>query len=229
MPARTPLIWPLLALAAFAALLTLVLGDWPPLERADTAISDRFRAYGDAHPGAVSAAHLVTATMGTPAFLAVWLAVTVLLAVRRQWRVAAFTAAVAAVVPALWGLGHAFLDRPRPLDGFVLVDSNGFPSGHTSHAAATAVAGVLLLWPRLGAVGRTAAVGLGVAFAALLGLTRLALVVHWPSDVLGGVLLALAVVPLLAAVTRPRSAAQAPEPGSPPAPGCAAPASPGSG
>ena len=48
-------------------------------------------------------------------------------------------------------------------------------------------------------------VALAAGFALFVGLTRLVLLAHWPADVLGGWLLALAVVPLLArAADRPR-------------------------
>jgi undecaprenyl-diphosphatase len=124
---------------------------------------------------------------------------------------------------------HAALYRPRPLDGFVVIDSNGFPSGHTSHAGATAVAAVLLLWPRLCRAGRAAVVALAAAFAVAVALTRVALLAHWPTDVLGGLLLALAVVPLLATAFTPRGGGPGPGRGSPPAPARAAPASSESG
>jgi undecaprenyl-diphosphatase len=111
---------------------------------------------------------------------------------------------VTVAVPALWGLFHALLHSPRPVDGFVFVDSNGFPSGHTANATAAALVAVLLVWPGAARRARIALVAAAAGFAALIGLTRLALLAHWPTDVLGGWLLALAVVPLLARATAPR-------------------------
>lgn len=202
MSARTPPLLPVLAAVAFLALLGLVAGDWAPLDRADLAVSDRFREYGAASPDTVAVVRVLTDVMSTLSFLAIGLATTALLLAAGRRRDAGFCAAVVVAVPLLWGAMHAALHRPRPADGFVVIDSNGFPSGHTSHAAATAVVAVLLLWPRLRAGGRVAAVILAVAFAAAIGLTRVALLAHWPSDVLGGWLLALAVVPALALALR---------------------------
>lgn len=227
MPTRTRLLWPLLALTGFLALMATVLAGWEPLTRFDRSVSDWFRGYGVDHPGLVSFARVATDVMSTVSFVAVGAAATVLFAARGQAVTARFCAVVTVAVPLLWGVLHALLHRPRPADGFVDIDSNGFPSGHTSHAAATAVAAVLLWWPTLNAVRRVLAVTVAVGFAAAIGLTRVVLLAHWPVDVLGGWLLALAVVPLLAVPFSP--ARPAPEPGSPPVPDPAVRASPGSG
>jgi undecaprenyl-diphosphatase len=64
----------------------------------------------------------------------------------------------------------------------------------------------LLLWPRLGGAGRALVVALGAILAVGVGLTRVALLAHWPSDVLGGWLLGVAVVPALALAFAGRTA-----------------------
>jgi undecaprenyl-diphosphatase len=198
MPATTRPILPAIAAAAFLATLGLVLGDWGPLQRADEALSAQFRSYGTATPGMVSAVRVVTDVMGTLSFVTIGVAATVLLLAARARRAAGLCAAVTVAVPVLWSAAHALLHRPRPADGFVDIDSNGFPSGHTAHATATALVVVLLLWPRLGPAGRATAATIGAAFAVVIGLTRVALLAHWPTDVLGGWLLSLTVVPALA-------------------------------
>lgn len=198
MLARPPLAVPLGALVGFVTLLGLTIAGWPPLDRLDTTISDQFREYGAARPGLVSLIRIGTDVAATGSYLLVGLTATVALAVRGQRRVAGCCAMVTVAVPVFWGLGHWLLHRPRPLDGFVTVASNGFPSGHASNAAAAALLAVLLLWPRRTRAGRLTAVALAGAFAVVVGLTRLALLAHWPTDVLGGWLLALTVVPLAA-------------------------------
>lgn len=198
MIARPPPAVPLLALAAFLALLGLVVGDWAPLDRFDAAVSGAFRAYGETRSGFVAVLRVATDVAATVPFLTAGLAVSVLLAARRDHRRFAFCAIVTTAVPGLWSLMHYLLYAPRPRGGFVVVDSNGFPSGHTSNAAAAALAAVLLLWPRATRPVRVVAVVLAAAFAIFIGATRVALLAHWPADVLGGWLLALAVVPLAA-------------------------------
>ena len=79
--------------------------------------------------------------------------------------------------------------RPRPFalrEVTLLIPTPGdhsFPSGHT--AASFAAAGGLLFMKARGKVP-------ALVLAALIGLSRLYLYVHYPTDVLGGVLLGLA-------------------------------------
>jgi undecaprenyl-diphosphatase len=80
------------------------------------------------------------------------------------------------------------VDRPRP-SGFSL----GYPSGHTTSAAAFAV---ILLYvstrERLHPSARLALQVVAVAGVALVGWARIVLHAHWPTDVLGGMLLGTA-------------------------------------
>jgi undecaprenyl-diphosphatase len=76
-------------------------------------------------------------------------------------------------------------DRARPdvAGRQVAVHSLAFPSGHSANAMAIWLALALLATsPRL----RRPAIGLALAIAFLVGLCRLVLQVHWPSDVVGG-------------------------------------------
>jgi undecaprenyl-diphosphatase len=98
--------------------------------------------------------------------------------------------------------------RPRPpaADWAVHATGHAFPSGH---ATSSAVAAGLLAWGLLTALppaaGRAGAVVCGLAAAAV-GCSRVYLGVHWPSDVVGGWLLACCwlclVVPALTAFVR---------------------------
>jgi membrane-associated phospholipid phosphatase len=226
MIARPPLVLPLAALAGFLVLMVLVVADWVPIERLDLAVSGDFRSYGTANPDLISFVRTATDVAATLPYLAYGLAAVLYFAVTRQRVPAVFCALVTAAIPLLWGAMHWLLHRPRPVDGFVFVDSNGFPSGHTSHAAAAALAAVLLLWHRVGRLGRVVTLLLAVAFALLVGVSRVVLLAHWPTDVIGAYLMALAVVPLLA---RAAPARREPTPPSPAAGPAAAGPRPGDG
>ncbi|MEV1290519.1 phosphatase PAP2 family protein [Micromonospora sp. NPDC049679] len=198
MVVRTPHAVPLLGLVGFVCLLVLVVTGWGPLQRFDGAVSAAAREYGHRHPDLIAVLRVATDVAATLPYLAIGAVLTLVFALRRQRQRAMFCAAVTVMVPALWGLLHWLVYRPRPQNGFVVVASNGFPSGHASNAAAAGVAAVLLLWPVLTRTGRRVVVLLAAAFALFIAATRVALLAHWPSDVVGGWLLALTVVPLLA-------------------------------
>lgn len=197
MPRPRPIL-PVLAAVAFMLLMVLAVSAWHPLAAVDAAIGDWFRRHGTDRPDLIAVVRVVTDAASTVVYLAAGLLLTVVLLVRRQRPAARFVAGVTVAVPILWSLLHRLLADPRPVDGFVTVTTNGFPSGHTSNATAAAVVAVLLCGPLLGRGGRAGLVVAAVGFAVGIGLTRLILLAHWPSQVLGGWLLALAVVPPMA-------------------------------
>jgi undecaprenyl-diphosphatase len=88
------------------------------------------------------------------------------------------------------------VDRPRPpasteIEAFVTAAS--YPSGHTVRAVLMAGLIVAALgWRGRSTVVRIAAGIAGVAFASLVGLARIASGQHWPTDVLGGLMLGVA-------------------------------------
>jgi membrane-associated phospholipid phosphatase len=73
-------------------------------------------------------------------------------------------------------------------------ESRSFPSGHATSSMAFAAAAVTLAWPTR---RRWIVAALAAAFTVLVGLSRVALAVHYPSDVLGGWALAIACVALV--------------------------------
>ena len=83
-------------------------------------------------------------------------------------------------------LQKSLFARPRPIltDHLVEVSSLSFPSGHAANAMATFVAIALLL--PTGARWKWFSVAAAVMLSLLIGLSRIALGVHWPSDVVGG-------------------------------------------
>ncbi len=95
--------------------------------------------------------------------------------------------------------------RPRPPGaGIGPAAGASFPSGHTLNSTVTYGLVALYAWrSRMAPAVRKIVVGLLVAIPFLVGLSRIALGVHYPSDVLGGWLAGMAVVSAVAAVTGP--------------------------
>ena len=131
---------------------------------------------------------------------------------RRREALCALAAGAAASVasPVL----KALLGRPRPAleAGLTSAQGGAFPSGHALASATLVLGALVLLLPaartRAARVRRVAA---GGAFVLLVAVDRVWLGAHWPTDVLGGWLLAGALVALAAALAaRGRPAAGEP-------------------
>ena len=118
-------------------------------------------------------------------------------AIRSGWRAGVVGMALLPV-PLLsfvsYNLVKFLLDRPRPPGPLALVEASGgsFPSGHACLAAATFGALALALAPRLTRPGRLAVWIAAGCIAAVVGVSRIYLGVHWLSDVVGAYLLASA-------------------------------------
>lgn len=138
----------------------------------------------------------VVLTAGTAAALA--------FAVRRDLWMAVVVAALLVATPVCQAGIKDVVDRPRPTDEQVEVragyTSPSFPAGHVMSPAAVYGFGALLLWrtgrPRL----RRGAVAVG-AFLLLSCWANVYLGVHWPTDVLGGLLFGGALACLAAWLT----------------------------
>ena len=145
----------------------------------------------------------VIVTMLAGAALAAW---------RLGWRAGLLVIAALA----LMGLDEVFKDvvgRPRPRDpGPWACECDSFPSGHTLHAVLTSGLLWLLVMPRLTQAHASAhdARAVLLVWPVLVGISRVHLERHWPSDVLGAyvfgaaLLIAMAWVWPRVAAVRPR-------------------------
>ncbi|SDN76135.1 phosphatase PAP2 family protein [Geodermatophilus sp. DSM 45219] len=173
----------------FLLLWLLVQRSWSPLAGLDGEVAAGLNERVSGSPLLVTALRWVTDLGGTGAAVLVMVLATVFLLIRAQRRLAAFVAVSGIGLAVLGPVTKALVDRARPVVGSPVVEtpSNAsFPSGHSM--TAVVVYGALLLLA-LPAVRRRARPWL-VAGTALLvvavGSTRLALGVHFVSDVLAG-------------------------------------------
>ena len=127
-------------------------------------------------------------TMLAGAALAAW---------RLGWRAGLLVVAGLGVM----GLNEAFkdiVDRPRPLED-PAGGGESFPSGHTMHAMLTSGLLWLLAAPRLRELSRRRVLLAAVlVWPVLVGVSRVHLERHWPSDVLGAYLFGAAVIIVMA-------------------------------
>lgn len=108
------------------------------------------------------------------------------LAWKKEWRSALFLAGLTLSGRLLVTLQKNWTERirPDPLGHVVPVETLSFPSGHAANATIVWLALALLI-PE-SARGRSLAIWAAVWTALLVGLSRVVLGVHWPSDVIGG-------------------------------------------
>jgi membrane protein DedA with SNARE-associated domain/membrane-associated phospholipid phosphatase len=147
----------------------------------------------------VDVAKVVTALGALPTVIALVVATSVLLMLRRRCAEALLLVAGLALIYIAVHVTKDAIDRPRP--GGSLVDTVGaaYPSGHSAYATAW-VAAAVVLTRRLRLVTSGALVFIALAIAVLVGVTRVYLSAHWGSDVGGGWGLGAAVFALLGAI-----------------------------
>ncbi|MEU5694814.1 phosphatase PAP2 family protein [Actinosynnema sp. NPDC020468] len=207
-----------LALVAvpFGLLLFLVQDRWPPLRRVDDGARDALHRLALEHPAFADTMRALSTFGSAPVYVVVFTLVTAWLAHRRMPRLACWVAVTQLGGAALNELVKLLVDRARPVVADPIAHASGlsFPSGH-AQAAVVAYSMLLLLTRHsLHRAWWSAAVACSVVVVLGIGLSRVALSVHYVSDVLAGYALGGAwVVAMTAAFTAWRA-----DSGKPPVP-----------
>ena len=148
------------------------------------------KAHAYAGPG-MDRFFILVSQLGYEGVILIDVAIVVALLVYRRWREAAF-AAIAFSGSALLNLGSKqFFQRDRPSlwESISPEHTYSFPSGHAMGSMTLAMVVILLAWPTR---WRWPLLVLASAFAVLVGYSRIHLGVHYPSDILGGWMAAIA-------------------------------------
>ncbi|ABP56743.1 phosphatase PAP2 family protein [Salinispora tropica] len=181
----------------------LVLASWSPLRRLDRAVTEALVGYGLRHPGWAEALNVWTEVFGPMPLRLGALVVVGWLARRRARQLALWVAVTMAVGGLLGPLVKLLVGRPRPELPEPLAQAVGlaFPSGHALNAALAAGVLLVVFRPRPGRSAKRYAVwAAAFLLTVVTGFSRVALGVHWSSDVVAGWLLGAAVVAATAAV-----------------------------
>lgn len=140
--------------------------------------------------------HWLLAVMRDLTALGGWTVVTVLtsavigyLVIARQTATALFILASVWIGALMGSLLKLLFDRPRPdlVGHLVDVNTSSFPSGHAMNSAIVYLTlGALLARAQHSRARRVYVLSLAIAVTLAVGLSRVYLGVHWPSDVLAG-------------------------------------------
>ena len=143
-------------------------------------------AYAGDREGVAIGARWLTELGGYRVLLAVTALGAAWLLFRREWRASLLLLGITLSGRALIDWQKIWTGRVRPEDQvhLVQVQSLSFPSGHAANATLVWLC-LALLVPRT-ARARTLAIWGAVWLSLAIGLSRVVLGVHWPSDVIGG-------------------------------------------
>jgi undecaprenyl-diphosphatase len=185
----------------FALTLLLVEDKWAPLLQADNGARDSLHAYAVSHEGFVDAMRLISDSGSALAWQVVLTPVVVWLLWRRLPRLALFVVVTAVGSSLLNTVVKAVVNRLRPVLTDPVAQESGlsFPSGHAQAAMVGYAVLLLVFLPILHGAWRKLAVTLAVFMVLAIGFSRVALGVHYVSDVVGGLVLGAAWVAAMTA------------------------------
>jgi membrane-associated phospholipid phosphatase len=182
-----PLIAVTVAAAVFTILLILVRLQWTPLESVDHGGAARINSLVAGDAGFITVVKAVTWLGSDGVLWSVVGAATLVLALRRRWRLAIYLLITGAGALVLDPTLKSLVGRLRPVVAHPIAHGTGdsFPSGHSLGSIVCYGAILLVFLPATRGRWRTAFITVIVALVALIGISRILLGVHYLSDVLG--------------------------------------------
>ena len=179
------LVWAAVAVSLYMGMWLGYRMHWAWLDWLDSSALDWSYGYGVRHPGWV---HFwdVVCTVAGPALRLLGVGVIVYAVLRRNLRAILFVLVTMALTGGVSEHVKRLADRPRPTNALIEIGSTAFPSGH-AFGVMTAVATLLAVSTAL--FSRPVwlmTIGIAVAVVIAVGVGRVLLVVHQPSDVVAG-------------------------------------------
>lgn len=178
-----------LAGVVFLLALAGVLARWEWMEKADWAVLDPLYRYGVAHPGWVHGWDVLCTVFHPVTFrliALIWIVYLLMGRAVNRYRVALFLALTVEFSALIVVFTKAVVALPRPPTALVPELSSSFPSGHALGTAVAVLAMFFASSPQLRQRWRIACAVIGVLIVAAVGIGRVVLNVHYPSDVLAG-------------------------------------------
>jgi membrane-associated phospholipid phosphatase len=174
------------AVALYALMWIGYVSQWNWLSTIDTNALDALYRYAATRPGWVTAWDVFCTVLGPTAFRIVALVLIVVALVRRNLRVALFLVISVELSGLVIEIAKQIADRPRPSTAFVWALSTAFPSGHAVGVMVGVLALLTIALPMTRRPLSAWLIVLGAAVVITIGIGRVVLNVHHPSDVLAG-------------------------------------------
>lgn len=175
-----------IALLTYALLWLGFVENWPWITALDDGTLRLFHDFGVTRPGWITFWNAISAAFGPTGMRLIAAVGIIAAALRRQWRTVGFLAVVVMLTGPLTAAAKAISDRPRPDTALAFASSTSFPSGHALGAMVGVLTFLTLLWPHIPARGRPPVIAVGTLIILTVGLSRIALNVHHPTDVAAG-------------------------------------------
>ena len=204
-----------LAATLYVLLWVAVAGNWAWLDGADNWLLRQFHRVGAHQAGWIGFWEAVSDLLSPTALRVVALGVIIAALIRRSTWTVVFLLLTVGGMGLVTVAAKALAGRPRPDTALILESSSAFPSGHALGVTVAVLAFITLAWPHLHRAMRVPVAVVGVVTMLLVGLARVALNVHHPSDVVAGWALGLLYFLLCMALLRrwiPRSSARRQDP-----------------
>jgi undecaprenyl-diphosphatase len=181
----------LVGLAVLAAAVYLVLWvgwsmQWAWLDAVDSRTLDALYRFGVDHPAWVTFWDGLCTVLGPTAFRIAGLVVIIVALRRRQLRLALFLVLSVELSGLVTEALKAAAGRPRPATALVFAPLSSFPSGHALGVMAAVLALTVIVLPRVRRDLWGWVIASGALTVLVIGVGRVVLNVHHPSDVLAG-------------------------------------------
>jgi membrane-associated phospholipid phosphatase len=175
-----------LAVGVFVLMWVGYVQSWAWLSWIDTAALEQAYRFAESRPGWVRAWDIYCTVLGPGAFRLAVLVVIIVALVRRNVWLAIFLLTTVELSGPVTELAKHIVDRPRPDTAMVSALSTSFPSGHALGVMVAVAALLTVAMPWVDPTRRRLLIALGAVIVVTIGIGRVVLNVHHPSDVIAG-------------------------------------------
>lgn len=185
-PVLLAIVFAVAAIVVYAAMWVGYRQQWSWLHGIDWSLLDAARDIGIKHPASLRFWNGVSFVLGPIPLRWVGGVAVVAALVQRNVRAALVLLACAPLIGLVTTAAKSLANRPRPPTMLVAAPSTSFPSGHALESTASFLALLSFVLPMLSPPMRRVAIAVSALSVLLVGISRVALNVHYPSDVLAG-------------------------------------------